>query len=70
MQKEAEIVSSAEHLHKVSILSLVNQTVITGRAQVAGERRGHTSRRMIEKRIWRSDEVTSPRSKTFTTFDK
>ena len=30
MQKEAEIVFSAEHLLKETIYSLVNQTIITG----------------------------------------
>ena len=47
MQKEAEIVSSAEYLPIVRIYSLVNQTNLTVRIQVFRERRTTPSRRMI-----------------------
>lgn len=60
-QKEAEITSLAEYLHKETLDSLVNQTPLTMSVQVARERRTRTRLKMIYKnKAGGSDAVTSP----------
>ena len=57
----AEITALAEYLHKETLDSLVNQTLLTMSVQVARKRRTHTRRKMIYKnKGGRSDAVTSP----------
>ena len=68
MQKETEISSSVEYLHKRSNNSLVNQMNLTLNIQVAREWRTHTRRRMIWKKKGR--RVTKSQSPPLYSLDQ